>query len=250
MHPAAANSLLAPRPSRITRWFLASVLFHALFFGGAAVLSWAWAGPSIDLDQKPIRASLVRKGKERDEKQLPRKEELPPPPAAEKAPEPVKVPQAPSPAAVALDKAETKPTPTAKKAEKTDGKKSLFDAFNKTGKAAPDELEGKDDGDEKGDSAVQEGERYYGLLNSVIRRNFDVSNTIPEAERITLRAVVVIKIGPGGELLDSNISKSSGNPVFDAAVLGAIQKTAPFSPPPDHLKGPLAKKGIPLGFTP
>jgi protein TonB len=250
MTSAAANSLLAPRPSKMAAWLVVSVAMHALLLGSAAILSWAYAGPTIDLDQKPIHASLVRKGKERDDKLLPRKEELPPPPAQEKAPEPVAVPTKPSPAAVAIDKPDPKPAPAAKKAEKVDGKKSLFDAFNKTGKATkPEELEGKADGDERGDSAVQEGERYYGLLKSIIKRNYDVSDSIPEAERITLRTVAVMKISAAGELLDAAISKPSGNALFDAAVLSAIKKTAPFPPPPDALKSLLAK-GLTLNFTP
>ena len=41
---------------------------------------------AMDLDQKPIKASLVRQGKPREEKLLPRKEQPPPPPKEQKAP--------------------------------------------------------------------------------------------------------------------------------------------------------------------
>ena len=140
--------------------------------------------------------------------------------------------------AVKPDTAIKIPTKDAKpeKAEKKDGakdaKKSLFDAFAKSGKQGKaEELEGQADGDPNGDSAKQEGERYFGLLNSVVKRNYDVSNTIDEAERRRLRAEVALRIGPGGELLDVSITKASGNELFDSAVIGAVKKAAPFSAP-------------------
>ncbi len=132
-----------------------------------------------------------------------------------------------------------------------DTKKSLFDAFNKTGRAASQEApEGDEAGDKDGDSAKQEGERYYGLLSAVVKRNYDVSDTIPEAERRTLKATVMMKLGATGELLDVDLSKPSGNELFDSAVLGAIKKAAPFGPPPEHLRDTLKKNGVALVFSP
>ena len=83
-----------------------------------------------------------------------------------------------------------------------------------------------------------------------MRRNYDVSNTIDEAERRRLRAEVVLLIGPGGELLDVAISKKSDNELFDSAVIGAVKKTAPFSAPPEHLRDSLKKSGVAIIFTP
>jgi TonB family protein len=243
--PGAFSSLLIARPSPLPVFVLLSVLGHGLVVGGWLVLSWALAGPKVDLEQKPIKASLVRLGKKRDEKLLPRKEEpLPPPPpkAAEVAPAAPKPP----------DNAVKIPTKDAKPEKPTAApKKSLFDAFAKTAKASPpEELEGDPDGDPNGDSATQEGERYFGLLNSVVKRNYDVSSTIDEAERRRLRAEVAIRIGPGGELLDVNLQKPSGNELFDSAVLGAVKKAAPFAPPPQHLRDALKKNGVAFVFTP
>ena len=240
---AAATSLLRPRPSRILPFLLASVVGHGVLIALALLLSWLLAGPQVDLDQKPIKASLVRLGKPRDEKLLPRKEDLPPPPPPEvkavdvKAPTPDKV--------VKLPSKDAKPEP------KVDARKSLFDAFSKSTKTVkPEELEGALDGDPNGDSAKQEGERYFGLLNSVVKRNYDVSNTIAEAERRTLRAEVAIRIGNGGELLDVRLTKSSGNDLFDSAVLGAVKKAAPYSAPPPHLRDSLKQQGVAFVFTP
>lgn len=247
----APTSLLEHRPSPLPLFVGLSVVGHVVLVVVALALSWALAGPSVDLDQKPIKASLVRLGKQRDEKLLPRKEEelAPPKPKVEEV-------QAPS-KPVEPDTAVKIPTKDAKaeKTEKADGqknaKKSLFDALNKTGKqGTAEELEGREDGDENGDSATQEGERYFGLLSSVIKRNYDVSNTIDEAERRRLRAEVAIRIGSGGELVDVNLTRSSGNDLFDSAVIGAVKKAAPFAPPPEHLRNALKKDGVALVFTP
>src|SRR4051812_43166024 len=111
MHPIAAQSLLAPRPSKAAPFFALSVLGHALVVIVALIANWLIAPKVIDLDQKPLKATLVRLGKPRDEKLLPRKEE-PPPPPVEKPPEPAPVPvpvAAPPPAAVPIPGLDKKP---------------------------------------------------------------------------------------------------------------------------------------------
>lgn len=247
-----AESLLRPRPSGLLPFVIASIVGHVLLSGAWVLVSWALSGPKMDLEQKPIKASLVRLGKPRDEKLLPRKEEEPPP--APKA-EPVKV-DAPAPAppdnAVKIPTKDAKPEKADKKDGAKDAKKSLFAAFSKTGREGKvaEELEGAADGDPDGDSAKQEGERYFGLLKAVVQRNYDVSNTIPEAERRTLRAEVALWIGNAGELLNVKVTKPSGNEQFDDAVLGAVKKASPFTAPPEHLRDSLKKSGVAIVFTP
>jgi protein TonB len=214
------------------------VVFSVGFHGGlvlvGAVLSWVLDTPRIDLDQKPIIASLVRQGKKRDEKLLPRKEESPPP---EEAKVPIPTPDVKAPP----------PKPTAKTDKPVDKRKSLFDALNKTAKA--DDPEGDENGDKNGDSAKQEGERYYGIIAAAVRRNYNVTNTIPEAERIRLSAVVRIRLDAEGGLIDVTLSTPSDNAQFNEAVLSAAKKAAPFGPPPAALRQTV-KDGIPLRFTP
>lgn len=256
MHPAAPQSLLASRPNPAVRvFFILSVGFHVL----VVVLGIGYArlntAPPMVLDQKPIKATLVRLGKKRDEKFLPRKETPPPPPKevqGAKAPEPP--PVEPVKPAVAVPIPNVKPTPeTAKKQsgekEGADRRSALFGAFDKVGKQA-EELEGDPDGDPDGDSAIQEGERYYGLLNAQVRRRYDLPDTISEQERMYLRAQVMLKIGRSGEVVTAKLSKSSGNDLFDAAVISAVRKASPFSPPPDTLRESLAEIGVVLEFKP
>lgn len=237
MTTAPYQSLLSNRPSSMGTFMLVSVGAHAAVVALMMVLSWLYETPRVDLDQKPITASLVRQGKKRDEQLLPRKEpEAPPPPAEAKVP-------IPTPNV----KPEPKPKVTSDKPQ-PNAKKSLFDALNKTAK--PEELEGEENGDPNGDSAKQEGEKYFGVISGAVRRNYDVSNTIPESERIRLTADVLIRLDAAGNLLEVKLTHSSGNDVFDGAVLGAIKKTAPFGPPPVHLKDTLKNKGVPLRFKP
>jgi protein TonB len=236
VHPIAAQSLLARRSQSVGPFVLFSLLSHAVVVGGFMILSWVLAGPRIDLDSKPIKASLVRLGKKRPDELLPRKE--PEPPAAEPTP-------APQPVAKPEPNQKTKPDVTSK-----EKKTSLADAFKKTAsKAKPEELEGDPEGDKRGDSSVQEGERYFGLLKAAVGRYYDVSNTIAEAERIQLKAQVSMRLSEKGELLDVSLTKASGNEVFDSAVMGAVKKAAPFPPPPPNLRDQL-KKGLTFEFKP
>jgi TonB family protein len=215
--------------------------------------------PRVDVNQKPIQAKLLRLGKPRDEKLLPRKEEPPPPPPQEvkavEAPKPVAEPPPPQPAAVPIAVPDAKPVP---KAEKQDGvndsdqrRKSLFSAFSKASKSAPqEELEGAEDGDPLGDAARAEGERYWGILTAQVRRHYDVSQTIPDDERIRLRARVVLKLSRTGQVVDVDLSKTSGNALFDNAVLSAVKKASPFSPPPEAVRDLLGRDGVEMEFTP
>ncbi len=250
---AAAQSLLHDRPTPLPMFVAVSVAGHVLAVVLWLVVGWLFAGPKVDLTQTPIKASLVRLGKPRDDKLLPRKEEEAPPPAPKVEEVAVATPAPPKvDTAIKIPTKDAKPEKADKKDGAKDAKKSLFDAFAKSGKQGKvaEELEGQLDGDVDGDSAKQEGEKYFGLLNAVVKRNYDVSNTIDEAERRRLRAEVALRIGAGGELMDVSLTKPSGNEQFDSAVIGAVKKAAPFSAPPEHLRDSLKKSGVAIVFTP
>ena len=246
------ETLLNPRPTPLVPFVALSVAVHLVAAAVLSVASWLLSPPKVTLDPPPITASLVRLGKKRDEKLLPRKEEPPPHPPAVEASAPAPAP-APPEKVVALPAKDARPEPRkeAPKEAPKDGRKSLFEAFNKTARAsAAEPPEGAEDGDRDGDSARQEGERYFGLLSAMVKRNYDVSDTIPEAERRTLRATVKVKLSATGALVDTDLVKPSGNEQFDGAVLGAVKKAAPFGPPPEHLRDSLKKDGVSLVFTP
>jgi TonB family protein len=233
---ASTHSLLAAPPQPLGRFLLPSLAVHALILGLVLGYGALTARPMFDLDQKPIQAKLVRLGTPRDEKLLPRIEELPPPP---------KVPT-PTPAVVP-----TPPVPPVPVKEKADERQKLLGAFDKLSKAKkPPEAAGALDGDPSGDSAQAEGERYYAQLTTQVRRFYDVSQTIPEQERIRLSAKVALFIDPSGQLARYRLLESSGNDLFDGAVLAAVKRAAPFAPPPTHLRAALQKYGIAIKFRP
>ncbi len=258
---AQVSSLLSPsRTPRLGLFVGVSVGLHVAVAALAVLLGNFDRSPRIVLDQEPIKASLVRLGKERDQRLLPRQQSAPPPPkevkAPPKPPEPVPVPTpvpAVAPVAVPVPGVKPQPAPTpqagTKTGDETQKPRSLADAFSRAS-SKPEELEGAEDGDPFGDSAVQEGERYYGALRAQIRRYYDVSQTISDQERLHLRAEVLIRIGRAGELLDAKVAKRSGNELFDSSVLAAARRASPFSPPPDHLRANLDAKGILLEFRP
>src|SRR5215813_11463118 len=92
MPPAVSRSLFLKEPDPLGRFLLWSVGAHVLGLGVLLALNYLTLPASIDLNQKPIKATLVRLGKPRDPNLLPVKEELPPPPKKEEA---VEVPQPP-----------------------------------------------------------------------------------------------------------------------------------------------------------
>ncbi len=248
-----ATSLLHERKDSLPLFIAGSVAFHVCAFGLLALLS-RDQEPAIQ-SQRPITASLVRKGKPRDEKLLPRKEELPPSPKkveGKTAPPPTPAPAKPDVKAVAIPgvKPDSNPAP-AKQEGKADGAKSLFNAIGKTAtRASEEEPEGEAEGDPDGTAAKAEGERYFALLKGSIERHYDVSNTLTEQERLYLKATLSVKISKNGELLDVALVTPSGNDLFDNAVLSAVRKAAPFSPPPEHLRAQLQSQGQAFRFTP
>jgi TonB family protein len=257
MHPAVSHSLLVSRPSAVRRFLVASVLAHAVLVASGLVYNALVTGPTLVLDPKPITATLVRRGKPRDKALLPRKEQLPPPPKEEKAPPapPAPTPEPPKPVeagpAPLAAPAAAKPPPQ-KGDSAAERRKKLFGAFDRTSKSTrePEELEGEEDGDPDGDSATAQGERYYGLLSTQVKRRYDVSDTIPDSERLQLRALVALRISRTGEVLDVKLSRGSGNDLFDAAVIAAVKRASPFSPPPEPLRASLQRDGIVLEFRP
>jgi TonB family protein len=210
------------------------------------------------LNQQPIKASLVRLGKPPDPKLLPRihpqqEPQKPAEPEPPKPQEPKAVAPPPEPKVVSIAPSPKKPPQNGE----ADRRKQLLTALNRTSKSTGsktaqhiEEMEGQLDGDPNGDSATQEGERYYGLLKAQVQRNYDVSQTIPEQERLHLKAQVIVLIGRTGEVLKVQLASSSGNALFDASVVAAVKKASPFAPPPDHLRNALQRRGIALEFRP
>ncbi len=254
-HPAVSQSMLLARPSKLGLFLGISAAGHGLLLVLGMLYAAFTATPKLNPNVPVIKATLVRQGKPRDPKLLPRKEEAPPPPKEVKAPPapPTAAPKPPDKVAAPVPGVKPPPPAAPQKGDTAaaDRRKKLFGAFDKTAKKAPEEeLEGAEDGDENGDAAIAEGEHYYALLSSQVRRNYNVAEAVPEAERLFLKALVQVRLGRSGEVLQTQLTAASGNELFDAAVLSAVKKASPFSPPPDHLRDALQKQGVVLEFRP
>lgn len=226
----------------------ASVAVHV------ALVAWAMVRvpPPVDLDQKPMRARLVRLGEKKPEHLLPRKEEPAPapapapqaaPPVPEAKPTPAPAPPAPVPGA--------KPAPSAKPAPKASSPSSgggLAAVLNRVRKEVAEEQRyGDPDGDAAGDSDTAEGDRYHALVERALRSSYDVPSTISEQERLYLKAVVLLYIEPDGAIGRWRFEERSGNPAFDAALERTL-RSARMPPPPQDRRDFYRRTGLQVMF--
>jgi colicin import membrane protein len=237
---------------------MASIVLHAAFIGLAVKAS---SLPELALDQTPIRARLVRLGEKKPEQLLPQKETPPPPPEpAPAAPAPPAAepppPQAP-PAPAAPPAPTARPTPAQKApparpapTRSPANGAGLASALAKVEQQARRERWGDPNGDPEGDSdEASEGERYAALLTRALKDHYQLPNTIPDAERMRLRAQLTIWIEGDGTIGRWRFDKPSGNPTFDAALERALRATkAP--PPPDEERERYRTKGVAVLFEP
>src|SRR6218665_210694 len=114
MHPAAHQSLLMPRRSPVGRFMTFSVVGHAGVLLCVVLYNTFFQAPPPRVEPTPIRATLVRQGKPRDEKLLPRKEQPPPPPPKKVDAPPAPTPAPPEPPKVAVPVPGMKPEPAPK----------------------------------------------------------------------------------------------------------------------------------------
>ncbi|MFL5318680.1 MAG: TonB C-terminal domain-containing protein [Myxococcaceae bacterium] len=251
MNPALQSAFVR-KPSRMGPFLLGSLGGHVALFGSILLFSYFKLTPDVNLDQKPIHAELVKLGKPRDQKLLPTKDQLPPPPQEVKAPPSQKedvVPEKTTPIPVPNVKPQETKAQTGDKSSQS--KKSLFGAFDKLGKAPkPDDSTGQENGDVNGTSSEAIGDQYAALITSQIRREYNVSDTISEQERMYLKAQVLVKISRTGEITFSKLIAPSQNDLFNDAVLAAVKKVGHLSPPPAEFQEEFASKGVVLQFTP
>jgi colicin import membrane protein len=161
----------------------------------------------------------------------------PPPPKAEPAP-------APKPEIVVKAKEKEKPKPVPKVEPKPEPKKLDQDKIDKALRAKEDEAKKKREQELNAEikkekdaaeakaaaqaaAAKAEMQKYIDGIKLRVQREVIVPPNIqgnPEAE-------VVITLIPGGELLDVQIKKRSGNAAYDDAIERAIRRAQPFVVP-------------------
>jgi colicin import membrane protein len=233
--------IASPRAARTNRLFAifcgVSFVLHV-----AVVVVWVVSSfqkaPAVKLEDNVVKTRLVKLGKQRDEKLLPRLDAAPPPPP------PVNQKGPPTPE-VPKDKApDKKPEP------KEEQKRSTADILKDFAQDKPksiDDLikdrigerldEGHEDGSELGtDITGRLKADYNDLLQAKVKQAYVLPTTLTDEERVRLWTNLFVKVGPEGQLLDVRLSPSSGNTAFDSAVLAAARKAAPFPPPPLQLR--------------
>lgn len=84
---------------------------------------------------------------------------------------------------------------------------------------------------------------YTEMIKRKIRSNWDLPKYLTE---VSLTTQIELRINPDGSIFYKNIHSSSGNDLFDSYVLKAIERAAPYPPPPDEAKIYIQKGGFVL----
>jgi colicin import membrane protein len=90
-----------------------------------------------------------------------------------------------------------------------------------------------------------EYDRYFDEIEGKVHSNFHLPQWLAETP---LKAQVQVLIDSRGYVIKKIVRRSSGNDIFDAKVLEAVDASSPFSAPPNRLAGALASGGIMLNF--
>lgn len=251
-------SLLTGPGTRVGPFVAVSLVLHLLALGVMVGVN-TWGRPKLKLDDNVVKTRLVKLGKKRDDKLLPRlerKKDKPKPAKKAPAPKPEAKPPAPKPEAKpAPSKAEapktlTEPKPDPPEPKPEEKKRSARDILSDF---ADDEAPEKEkpkltdlvkdivEGDEQGSAIGEEitgrlKATYNDKLLAAIKRALKVPNTVSDQERLRLKAVLFVAIGADGSLLSARITKASDNPAFDNAVLAAAKTSAPYAAPPIQVR--------------
>ena len=248
--PPRVAASLQWRHARQQRMLWAFCFVSLMLHTGALAAYAFWPAPqkpALDLDAAVVKTRLVKLGKTRDEKLLPRLPTSPPPPAADKHAPPT---EAPTP---------DKPSPdSSKKPSATD----ILDKFQKDN-AKPSDVrdlirdrigaptdEGREDGDAEGTDLTGEIQAtYFTRVALAVQRKLEVSSTLSDEERVRLRCELALTLDDDGNLVDAKIQKSSGNATFDNDVLAAAKRSSPLPAPPPPVKA-LAAAGFAFNVCP
>lgn len=213
-------------------------------------LGWMFAptsrGPAVNLDDAIVKTRLVKLGKPRDEKLLPRLPTSPPPtPANRKAPPTSDAPAQPEPASTKKPSA----ADILEKFSRTNAKPTDVRDLIRDRIGDPTD-EGQLDGDKDGDALKGELQKtYFQQVVAHIRKRMEVSNTITDDERIRLKATLSVRIGADGTVLEATVEQSSGSSVFDSDVVTAARRASPLPAPPPLVRE-LAARGVGINFCP
>jgi colicin import membrane protein len=90
-----------------------------------------------------------------------------------------------------------------------------------------------------------EYDRYFDQIKTKIDGQWSIPQWLADAD---LKAQVLVVVDEHGFIVKKQFRKSSGNDIFDAKVMEALETSSPLPPPPERLKGLLSTSGIVLNF--
>ena len=219
-----------------------TLLIHAAL-GGLVWYGNIKEAPHEEKEREIILTEMVKLGKPREKFWLPRIVEAPPPPPVEEV---IKVAEDPNAKPVEKEKEKEKEKPP----EKKDLSKKVQDVLNRRRamlEGVTDD-EGLATGSVHGTSNVQtEGDPYASMIRDMIREHWNVPQGMTMGEALNLETKIRIQLAEDGTMLDPKVIKSSGNNLFDATCVQAIQATRKVPPPPAD-KRALYRRGIIFPF--
>jgi TonB family protein len=229
-----------PRGVRIAA--LLSAVAHIVLFSAV----WALNRPKARVQlpsERVITTHLVRLGeKPRPKNLLPRLPTVAPPAA------PAAVPTQPGAAPKDKSKEQADEQHDRSLSDRIARMQRMDQALTRVGKH-PDN-EGSPDGSPNGKvSSFTEaviGNRYITAVKDAIMRNFTVPSIIDQQECRTLKAVALIKVAADGTIVDKSIIATSGNKIFDDALMQAIVRTHMLPPPPEEIRDRMRNDGAEL----
>jgi TonB family protein len=109
----------------------------------------------------------------------------------------------------------------------------------------PSKAKGRVDGSDQG--TLSQGEllslqnNYLSKVGQAIKAdgNYRISDTISKTERMHLKAVLFLRIGASGQLLEARLESSSGQALFDRDIVAAA-RSARYPAPPTEIAARLA----------
>jgi len=243
--PLASERASSANQGAFIATLVVSVLVHVGFVGGLMAMQ-GRKPRTVDL-QRAIPVQLVKLGKRRDPKLLPRKVRRAPPPKSE---------------GVALDTGKKKDDKPAKKrddrprkapelsdaARRMLAEATLDEAFEKLG---DDEAEGSPDGSPHGTTtdATNAAAGYQAAIARTLSAKYRLPQSIPASQRQFLKARVVLWIEPNGRVSQFDFLERHPNRPFMVA-LESLLKSITLPPPPKDLAGAYRDDGVEIIFRP
>jgi TonB family protein len=221
--------------------FFMTLLIHAALGG----LVW-YGNMKTDTPEPHERDIMITKmikfGTKREQFWLPRITEPPPPKPVEQT---IKVSEnLDAKPAVKEEKKEKPP-------EKPDLSKKVQDVLNRRRamlQNAEESTEGDPNGDRHSDSTTaSEGDPYATEIYNAIRNNWSVPTGLSLGDVLNFEVAISVRIAEDGTLLEPRMQRSSGNGLFDASCLQAVQTTRRVPPPPPSQRAKY-RRGLGLVF--